>query len=57
MTTLGKVAEPIGSVEETRLVDTVDVVNWVTVLGFRRLGKNNCFTVLGFSILCELGKI
>ena len=53
MTTLGKVAEPIGSVEETRLVDTVDVVNWVTVLGFRRLGKNNCFTVLGFSILCE----
>ena len=57
MTTLGKVAEPIGSVEETRLVDTVDVVNWVTVLGLTRLGKNNCFTVLEFSILCELVKI
>ena len=32
MTTLGKVARAIGSVEETRLVDTVEVVNCFTVL-------------------------
>ena len=31
-TTLGKVASSIGSVEETRLVDTVEVVNCFTVL-------------------------
>ena len=32
MTTLGKVASSIGSVEESRLVDTVEVLNWFTVL-------------------------
>ena len=33
MTILGKSARLIGSVEETRLVDTVEVVNCSTVLG------------------------
>ena len=32
MTIFGKVASPIGSVDEVKLVDTVDVVNCVTVL-------------------------
>ena len=32
MTTFGKVARPIGSVDEINLVDTVDVVNCFTVL-------------------------
>ena len=35
MTTLGKVARAIGSVEETRLVDTVEVVNCFTMLVVR----------------------
>ena len=34
MTTLGKVARLMFSVEVTRLVETVEVVNCFTVLGF-----------------------
>ena len=32
MTIFGKVARPIGSVDEVKLVDTVDVENCLTVL-------------------------
>ena len=41
MRTLGKVASFMGSVEETRLVDTVEVVNCSTVLVRRGRVKSN----------------
>ena len=41
MRTFGKVASLIGSVEETRLVDTVEVVNCSTVLVRRGRVKSN----------------